>query len=98
MARIENFSKSLFWDADINSIDLEKHQKYITERVLCRGSLEDFKLLLSIYGKDQVKKNVKSSNNLDKKTLSFCRSFFHIPIEDFKCYKRKQSNPTHWNY
>ncbi len=37
-----DLSKSLFWDTDINKVDYEKHARKIIERVLMRGTLDDW--------------------------------------------------------
>ena len=45
---------SLFWDAHVKTIDLQKHK--------------------------------------------LCSALFEKPITEFRCYKRVQSNPQHWDY
>lgn len=41
--------KSLFWDKEITSIDAEKSNFLIIERVISRGSLQEFKQLVKFY-------------------------------------------------
>ncbi len=36
------FDRALFWDIDPETLDLEKHSRFIIERVLKKGSLEDW--------------------------------------------------------
>lgn len=89
---------SLFWDTDINSIDLEKHKKSIIERTLMRGTKEEFDLVLQYYGWESVKNVLLSTRYLDKYSLSFCSVIFEIPKTEFRCYKLEQLNPGHWVY
>ncbi len=95
---IAQLSPVLFWDTDINKIDAEKHAAYIVERVMTRGTLDEFKLLIQYYGKSRVSETVKNLRYLDERTLHFCSAYFNVPINQFRCYIEKQSSPTHWNY
>lgn len=73
------FSRNLFWDSEINSINLKKNQRYVIERVLTRGFTEDFYMLLKIYSTDEIKTALCKSKELDAKTINFCSSFFNLP-------------------
>lgn len=76
------FSQYLFWDTPVENIDSVKHRNYIIERVLSRGSLEDFYYLLQLYTTDEITIAVKNSRVLDKKTLNFCSHYFKIPLNE----------------
>lgn len=73
------FSQNLFWDTSIKNIDLKKNQRYIIERVLTRGFLEDFYLLLKLYTTNELKEAILKSRVLDAKTINFCSHYFNIP-------------------
>ena len=47
--------KNLFWDADIHSIDWDKHAKAIIRRVFERGNTSEKEEIISFYGLDKVK-------------------------------------------
>ena len=49
------FSQYLFWDTPISSIDLKKNKRYIVERVVTRGFLQDFYLLTKMYSTEEIK-------------------------------------------
>lgn len=91
-------SKTLFWDVDYDNIDLDKHAPYVVERVMTRGSLEEFKAIKNYYGKPKLKRISKQLRYLNDDVLHFCSVYFNTPITEFRCYRLKQSNPTHWNY
>ena len=93
-----SLSKTLFWDVNIKDIDAEIHSLFIVERVLTRGTLDDFRALKDHYGVDKLKSIIVEIKNLDERTLSFCSVYFSIPKSEFRCYNFKQSNQTHWNY
>lgn len=73
------FSKYLFWDTSIENIDVKKHKEYIVERVVLRGKIEDFYLLLQLYTIDEIKASLILSRELDPKTAHFCCTIFNIP-------------------
>jgi hypothetical protein len=95
---IDRFSSYLFWDVDRSLLQVERSRVYIIERVFSHGMLTDWYLLKEIYGKDTIKETVLNLRHLDKYSLAFCAAYFDVPIEDFRCYKLAQSNPTHWDY
>lgn len=95
---LANLSKSLFWDTSINSIDPEKNASYIIERVMTRGTMEDFQNMKAYYGKTRVRLIVAQLRHLDDHTLHFCSAYFKIPLNQFRCYIQKQSSQAHWNY
>lgn len=46
---IEDFSPSLFWDVDKETLDFEEHAVHVVEKTLSRGSWEDFKTALDYW-------------------------------------------------
>lgn len=95
---IQSLSSTLFWDVSIMSIDVENHIQFILERVLTRGTLEDFKKTVEFYGKEKTGKTLVKIKTLEKKTLHFCSVYFSIEISQFICYNTKPLNHLHWDY
>lgn len=91
-------SKYLFWDTNYSEIDWQKNARYVIERVLTRGTLEDWKSLKEFYGLNKIKEEIVNSRSLDKITLNFCSDFFQIPKAQFRCYIKAQSSQTPLNY
>jgi hypothetical protein len=73
------FSQNLFWDTPVQNIHLQQHKRYIIERVLTRGFLQDFYLILKIYTKEEIREAILKSKELDPKTAHFCSEYFEIP-------------------
>jgi hypothetical protein len=88
---------TLFWDVDKALLDAEKSKRLIIERVLTRGNMEEFKQLKEFYTLQELKDTVIRIGSMDAKTLNFISDFLNISKEDFLCYKKKLSSPTHWN-
>jgi hypothetical protein len=76
------FSRELFWDYPQLNIDLDKHAKFVVERVVTRGRLEDFYKLLKIYPKERIVECLKRSKELDAKTRHFVSDYFGIPVQE----------------
>ena len=89
---------SLFWDTDIQNIDLQKHKVAVIERIITRGHFDEYRALMRFYGIETIKKTMLNARWLDKTTLAFCSTIFDIPETEFRCYKLAQSNPAHWDF
>lgn len=95
---INSLSATLFWDTKIESIDVEKHAPYIIERVLSRGTWDEFKIILNHYGKENVGKIAINLRYLDRIVLAFCVTYFNLPQEKFRCYIQRQLKVSSWDY
>jgi len=76
------FSKELFWDYPQLNIDLKKNARFVVERVVTRGRLEDFYKILKIYTREKIIECLKQSKELDPKTRHFVSHYFGIPIQE----------------
>ena len=93
---IQRLSKTLFWDVDRETIDEEKHRRFIIERVITRGDFNDWRLMRDRYTLPLVFEEAKQMRCLDKVTLSFLSNLSGIRKEEFRCFALKQSNPVAW--
>ena len=66
----QNFKK-YFWDTDFNSLNIEKHKKYIIERILEWGEDEAVKWLNNVFKKDEIINTLKTSRTISRKSLNF---------------------------
>ena len=72
--------KSLFWDTETKTIDVIKNKRYIIERILKFGNLDDYAWLKNVYSPDEIKKVVaRNRSELDKKSLNFWRAIYYAP-------------------
>ena len=95
---IEDFSPNLFWDADPADLDFSKHMKYVVQRVLERGTLDDMRHMFAMYGFDNVVATSKTLRSLDPVSFSFIVNLSGQPKESFRCYTLKQSSQAPWIY
>ena len=94
---IEKLSDSLFWDMDKSQLDVEAHSPGLIQRVLERGTLQDWRLTRDFYGMDRIVNDCKRLRTLDPMALSFICAMSDTNKEDYRCYQFMQSTPTLWN-
>lgn len=95
---IYQLTQALFWDIDASTLQWEQNAPFIVERVLQRGTVEDFRLLLEKYKPDRLRNIIKNLRYLDKKAMHFASVYFNIPLNEMRCYNTRQSTQPHWNY
>lgn len=95
---VAKLSKHLFWDVEVDKINPDTHASFIIERVLKKGTLQDFNVLNQIFGSKKTISTVKNLKNLDPKTANFAHIYFNIPKNEMKCYTKNQSQVKHWIY
>ncbi len=93
-----NFSCNLFWDADTSLMDLEKHSVSIIDRVVTRGTFNDWLFIKSIYGIERIKETCLKIRYLDPKTHHSLANVFEIPRESFRCHAMRELNKGLWIY
>ncbi len=95
---ITSLSPHIFWDVDVQSVDMEKNGVFVLQRVLQYGILKDWLLLKSIIGVENIKALAVQLPTLDDVSISFLSNLYKIDKSEFKCYKNKQSNQNYWSY
>ena len=95
---IKNLSKHLFWDVNIDKMDIEKNFSFILQRILKYGLLDDWILLHKTFGLKKITEAAKTIRDLDKKSLHFIAQLSCSEISEFRCYTSKQSAPGHWEF
>lgn len=90
-------SKHLFWDVDPESIDLTKNARFVIQRVIQRGSINNWLEIKELYGLDFIADEILSIRYLDTRTLNFFSIYLGINKNQFRCYSIHQSTIPHWS-
>jgi hypothetical protein len=69
--RFPNHTKSIFWDFDSRDIDKKKHGNFIITRIAEKGGAPDIAWLKKNYSMIKIKKAIRLSRNVSKKTKNF---------------------------
>lgn len=95
---ISDFSPHLFWDVNPESLDMEKHKKYIIGRTLDYGLIDDWRFIKAHYGIKAIAHVATEIKDLSPKSRALVSNLSGIPKEKFRCYITRQSTPQHWNF
>ena len=79
---------SLFWDSDLDTLDMDVHSEQIIERTLQDGDLESVRWLLQSYGDERVRRFVleRGAKRLEPRILSFWYGYYELG--EAPCTKR----------
>ncbi|PIV58266.1 MAG: hypothetical protein COS14_10520 [Bacteroidetes bacterium CG02_land_8_20_14_3_00_31_25] len=94
---INQLNPIYFWDVNFLKLDEKKSKRLIIERIVNFGNLNEIKLIINKYGKEEVIHTICNLNYLEPKTLNFFSLFFKISKKNFKCYIRRQLTQIHWS-
>ena len=83
---VQKLSKRLFWDVDPETIDDFVHCRYIIQRVLERGSIEEIRETVNYYTLERVIAEAQQIRSLDPVTLAFAACLGNVKEETFRCY------------
>ena len=82
---VRSLSKKLFWDVDPETIDERLHCRYIIQRVLERGSLNDIRSTIAHYTMPFLISEAQQIRSLDPVTLAFASCLGNVDEKTFRC-------------
>lgn len=92
-----NLASELFWDWRYSEIDWQKSYRSIIERVLERGTKEEWEELIRFYGEPTIIAALKTDIKfLPDYTIEEVCKYFNLQKEELACYVRKQLRKGHW--
>lgn len=86
---VSKLSNSLFWDVNPDELDDELHKRFIIQRVLERGTRNDWHLINEKYTLKVILDEAMQMRSLDPKALSYISCIGDVPREKFRCYTNK---------
>lgn len=95
---IDHFRPGLFWDVDASKLDVEKHARQIINRVVERGTLEEWKATRQFYGDERMRSEVTSMRYLSPRDVAFCCVALDLKKEDFRCCTARPFPLAPWIY
>ncbi|WP_394335221.1 DUF6922 domain-containing protein [Algoriphagus antarcticus] len=88
----------MFWDVDFENLDYDKKAKFVIERVFERGDVPDIRNCRRYYGDEKVSEVLLNAKFLPEIRMYLAAAVIDRPLEDFRCYKLRQSNPGLFPY
>ena len=92
------FYQRIFWDIDVEKLDYDAKANFIIERVFERGDVEDIRRCRRYYGDEKVTTALLNAKYLPLHTIHFASAVIDKPLEEFRCYILRQSNPGLFPY
>ncbi len=93
-----NFTASLFWDVAPETIDFDKHRRWVVQRVLEHGRIEDWQAILELYRLDGIVEAAQQARTLDPKAYAFLCLISGKSRDSFRCFTTKSYTRMHWAY
>ena len=90
--------KILFWDIDFENLDSEKYASFVIERVFDRGDVEDIRQCRRYYGDEKISTVLLNAKYISLNRIHLVAAIINQPIEKFRCYTLRQSNPELYPY
>ncbi|MBX2944981.1 MAG: hypothetical protein KF725_04040 [Cyclobacteriaceae bacterium] len=75
MAYKPNISDRLLWEYDLETFNYDKSYKIVIERVLERGTLNEWRAVLQYYGREKILEVIEWSAQLTQRMKDFSRFF-----------------------
>jgi transcriptional regulator with XRE-family HTH domain len=82
----------LFWDHRLKPSDIRQHTRWVMERVLENGQLEDVHALMALLGRDTFLEGVRRVNGMSPRTRAFWDAILeqeHVPCEKNAPFRRE---------
>lgn len=92
------FAKRIFWDVAFEKIDYDAKANFVIERVFERGDVQDIRNCRRYYGDEKVTHALLNAKYLPLHIIHLASAVINKPIEEFRCYKLRQLNPTLFPY
>ena len=70
-----NIPAFLLWEYDLETFNYDKSYKIVIERVLERGTMEDWKEIVSYFSEEKILETIEWSAQLDKRDKDFSKLF-----------------------
>ncbi len=91
-------NKRIFWDVDAEKLDFDKKASFIIERVFERGDVEDIRMCRRFYGDEKIAVVLLQAKYLPEKRMYLASAVIDKPVNLFRCYILRQSNPELFPY
>ncbi len=85
--------KELFWDSDFSQIRVDEHKDIIVQRTIDFGSLTEIENLSDFYSETEVITSLINNSELSLTGCYFSCAYFGKELNEFKCYRLRQSSP-----
>ncbi|MEZ4690910.1 MAG: hypothetical protein R3A12_12295 [Ignavibacteria bacterium] len=83
--------RPIFWDTEIDKLNIENHKRYTIERILQYGYTDHIRWILKIFDANDIIETVKKSKIIDRKTANYWSIHYGINKDEILCFTKSQS-------
>jgi hypothetical protein len=92
------FARRIFWDVDFDKLDYDAKASFVIERVFERGDVPDIRNCRRYYGDEKITEVLLHAKFLPEHRMHMASAVIGKPLEDFRCYTLRQSQPGLYPY
>lgn len=92
------FARRIFWDVDFDKLDYDAKASFVIERVFERGDVPDIRNCRRYYGDEKITEVLLHAKFLPEHRMHMASAVIGKPLEDFRCYMLRQSQPGLYPY
>ncbi len=91
-------NKRIFWDVVFENINYQTKANFVIEHVFERGDVEDICNCRRFYGDEKVSSTPLNARFLPETRMYLASAITNNPLNKFRCYALRLSNPTLFPY
>ena len=81
------FSRSAFWDIDLEKLDLDRFAEFAIIRIFERGTSADIEQILGYFGKSKIIDILTHAESLQPRAIALGEKLLGISRNQFSCSK-----------
>lgn len=93
-----DLARRIFWDVDYDKLDYDAKAAFVIERVFERGDVPDIRNCRRYYGDEKVTEVLLKAKFLPEHRMHLASAVIGKPLQDFRCYTLRQSQPGLYPY
>lgn len=75
-----DISRHLLWEYDLETFDYDRSKRVVIERVIERGTLDDWREIYRYFGEEQILAVARASKQLSAKDKGFTKIFVNSSL------------------
>jgi len=75
-----NIAPQLLWEYDLETFNYKKSYKIVIERILQRGTIEEWKEMIRFYTMDNIMETIEWTKQLPKRDKDFAKLFLQSDL------------------
>ena len=92
------FERRIFWDVDLDKLDIDEKANFVIARVFERGDVEYIRQCRRYYWDEKIERVILNVSFLPEHRMNLAAVIINRDISELKCYTLRQLNPELYPY